>query len=141
MLALIHAASCAAVPCRFFASCVGGVEPILAAELASSHIGAHDVSEGRLGVSFAGDIEVGARAVLWSRTALKVMELLSIADGIYDPDTLYDATCDAADWTELVTRPEQTLSVQAVLGVQRAAESGRRRPGDWTCSACSAVVL
>lgn len=140
-LSVLVALSLVPAPCRYFASCVGGVEPILAAELASPRIGARDVAEGRLGVSFTGSAEVGARAVLWSRTALRIMELLTIAEGVYDADALYEATRDAADWSELLAGPEQTISVQAVLGTQRAAEAGRMRQGDWQCGACGATVF
>ena len=54
-------------PCSFFASCVKGLEPVLAAELRSPRVGAVDVTEGHLGVSFGGSEAVGVRATLWSR--------------------------------------------------------------------------
>ena len=141
----MHLFSCALAlappPCRYYATCVGGVEPILAAELKAAGIGASDVTEGRLGVAFTGSAEVGARAVLWSRTALKIMELLSVSEGVHRAEDLYEATREAAEWSDLVGGPEQTISVQAVLGTQRALESGRMRPGDWTCISCGAVVF
>lgn len=144
MLHLFHLACALALappPCRYYATCVGGVEPILAAELKAARIGASDVTEGRLGVAFTGSAEVGARAVLWSRTALKIMELLSVSEGVHRAEDLYEATREAAEWSDLVGGPEQTISVQAVLGTQRALESGRMRPGDWTCVSCGAVVF
>ena len=81
--------STASITTNYFASTVSGLETVLARELSSSRIGASNVREGRLGVSFSGDAEVGARAVLWSRSALKVMELLSRGEGVDSPDDLY----------------------------------------------------
>ena len=54
-----------ALTASYFATCLKGLEPILAAELASPLIGAQKVVEGRLGVEFSGPPSVGARAVLW----------------------------------------------------------------------------
>jgi 23S rRNA G2445 N2-methylase RlmL len=48
-----------AAPTRYFASCAGGIEEILAQELSSARIGATDVETGRLGVHFSGPPEVG----------------------------------------------------------------------------------
>ena len=114
---------------------------MLAHELRSPRIGASDVEEGRLGVSFVGSPEVGARAVLWSRTALRVMELLASAPETFTSDALYEMVRESVDWRRIIDHPDRTLSVSAVLGTQRAAESGRVRPGDWTCASCGANVF
>src|SRR5262245_24523799 len=50
---------------EFFATCPRGVEALLAGEL--STFGAVRVAEKRAGVSFAGTLETGYRACLWSR--------------------------------------------------------------------------
>lgn len=125
---------------RYFASCVGGVEPILANELRSCRIAATSVAIGRLGVEFEGNSEVGARAVLWSRTALRVMQLIGTREGIFTSGLLYEMVRDI-DWDEFILNSQQTLSVQAVLGVQRANVNGRMRPGDWACNSCGSVVF
>lgn len=128
--------------CSYFASCVKGLEPILARELASPNIGAHDVREGRLGVSFEGPPEVGARAVLWGRSCLKVMELLGKEEDVHTADNLYEFARETVRWDELVAGQTETISVQAVIGASRAQEMGRgARPGDWHCSECGSLVF
>ena len=72
LLSAFAIAAVSSAPRTLFASCIRGLEPVLAAELRSPLIGAADVVEGRRGVHFAGDAAVGAAAVLWSRSALKV---------------------------------------------------------------------
>ena len=126
----------------YFASCVSGLEPVLAAELASPMIGAQDVRVGRLGVKFNGPPEVGARAVLWGRSCLKVMELLGSAEGVHTSESLYDFARESVHWEELVAGKTETISVQSVLGTARAADYGRgARPGDWRCGACGSLVF
>ena len=125
----------------FFASCVSGMEPVLAAELRSARVGGVDVEEGRLGVAFVGPPAVGTRAVLWSRTALRVMELLNIGEGVTSPEALYDFARAAAPWRDLLADRRHTISVQSVLSAGRALESGRARPGDWHCGACGSLVF
>jgi 23S rRNA G2445 N2-methylase RlmL len=114
-------------PCRYYATCVGGVEPILAAELKAARIGASDVTEGRLGVAFTGSAEVGARAVLWSRTALKIMELLSVSEGVHRAEDLYEATREAAEWSDLVGGPGRSRWPAAAC----RASTSRRRESSW----------
>ena len=58
-------------PTTYFASCVKGMEPILAAELSAAPISALNVEEGHLGVHFDGPPAIGARAALWSRSTPK----------------------------------------------------------------------
>ena len=86
----------------YFASCVSGLEPVLAAELASPRINANNIQQGRLGVSFEGPPEVGARAVLWGRTCLRVMELLAIESDVHTSGALYEFSRGAADWQDLL---------------------------------------
>ena len=56
---------------HFFASAPRGLEPLLAAELAS--LGARDAAAVAGGVAFAGDWAVCYRANLWSRLASRVL--------------------------------------------------------------------
>ncbi|EOD24304.1 hypothetical protein EMIHUDRAFT_74188, partial [Emiliania huxleyi CCMP1516] len=115
LLALSHlsaALSAAPRPSTYFATTLGGLEPVLAAELSSPEIGASAVSCGRLGVHFEGGPEVGARAVLWSRTALRVMELLERREAVHTQASLYDFA-RAVRWSEVVASEQQTLSVGA----------------------------
>ena len=130
---------------HYFASTVKGLEPVLAAELSSPRVGGLDVAEGRLGVHFSGPPDVGARAVLWARSSLKVMELLAREEEVHTADDLYafsrEAISPAYRWEDLVPSQSQTISVQAVLGAGRAIEQGRARPGDWRCPSCNAMVF
>ncbi len=59
----------------FFASCPRYAEDLLAAELQG--LGASSVREHPAGVSFAGPLETGYRACLWSRVAARVLLPLS----------------------------------------------------------------
>ena len=103
-----------ALTASYFATCLKGLEPILAAELASPLIGAQKVVEGRLGVEFSGPPSVGARAVLWSRSATRIMETISIADSIHTQPDLFDWCYEDVPWGDLLA-PKQTLSVQVLF--------------------------
>jgi putative N6-adenine-specific DNA methylase len=100
-----------------------------------------DVVEGHLGVHFHGGPQVGARAVLWVRSAIRVMEELAVADDVRSADDLYAFAREDIDWRRLIAKESQTISVQAVVGAGRAQHSGRMRPGDWECPECSELVF
>ncbi len=91
---------------RFFASAPRGVEGILADELTG--LGAADVVPGIAGVSFQGTFDVGCRACLWSRTASRILLVLSEFDAP-TPQALYDGV-RAIDWLKLL-RADGTLAV------------------------------
>jgi putative N6-adenine-specific DNA methylase len=93
-------------PCRYFATCARGLEPVLAAELRD--LGAGGVEPGRGGVAFAGDHALLYKANLWLRTAVRVLKPILEAD-VASPDELYEAV-RGFDWTALMT-PEHTLAV------------------------------
>jgi putative N6-adenine-specific DNA methylase len=95
----------------FFAACPRGLEPLLAHELRSTVVGGQRVEEGRAGVWFDGERSVGMRAVLWSRTANRVMELLASAraeptrnepEAWFTKERLYDFG-RSIDWPSLLT--------------------------------------
>ncbi|KAL1521107.1 hypothetical protein AB1Y20_022661 [Prymnesium parvum] len=125
----------------YFATCVKGMEPVLASELRSGLVDAQDVEEGHLGVHFRGSHRAGGQAVLWLRSAIRVMEQLSYGEGLFQPEDLYDFTRESVRWTDLLARKDQTLSVSAICGAARAVESGRARPGDWVCAECGGLVF
>ena len=130
-----------AAPRQFFATCVGGLEPVLAAELSSAHIGATAIEEGHWGCRFEGDAETGARAVLWLRSALRVMEPLASAEDVYTQRELYNLARDGVDWPAIITEG-QTLGVNAVLAATRSRKAaGGGRPGDWVCTQCGDLVF
>jgi 23S rRNA (guanine2445-N2)-methyltransferase / 23S rRNA (guanine2069-N7)-methyltransferase len=80
-----------------FATCPRGVEPLLAAELAT--FGATEIKERNGGVSFGGDQLVAYRACLWSRLASRVLMPLTTFP-LTDADALY-AGARTIDWPEL----------------------------------------
>ena len=73
----------------YFATCIPGLHEVLANELIS--FGASNVEpQGTSGVRFEGCPEVGLKAVLWCRTAHRIMELIaSSSDGGYDYESDY----------------------------------------------------
>ena len=91
---------------RFFASAPRGVEGVLAEELRS--LGAEAVVPGSAGVSFQGPFEMGCRACLWSRTASRVLLVLSEFDAP-TPEALYSGI-RGCDWLKLM-RADGTLAV------------------------------
>jgi 23S rRNA (guanine2445-N2)-methyltransferase / 23S rRNA (guanine2069-N7)-methyltransferase len=90
---------------RFLASAPRGFADLLAAELAA--LGALEVKERALGVSFTGPLEVAYRACLESRIASRVfLELARVQAG--SADELHAALC-ALPWHEHVD-PDGTLA-------------------------------
>jgi putative N6-adenine-specific DNA methylase len=79
---------------------------MLAGEL--RQLGAADVTPGRGGVSFAGDIDLLYRANLWLRTAVRVLWPI-FERPVTSPDELYEAV-RAVDWSRYLT-PGHTLAV------------------------------
>lgn len=94
---------------RYAATCPKGVEPLLASELRA--LGAADVRETRAAVTFAGALETGYRACLWSRLASRV--LLTLAEfPASSADELY-AGVRAVSWEQHLS-PDGTLAVDVV---------------------------
>lgn len=81
---------------QFFATCPKGVGDLLADEARTW--GATEVRESAAGVSFAGSVETGYRACLWSRVASRI--LLPLAEfEARTPDDLYDGV-RSISWEE-----------------------------------------
>ncbi|MGF1580467.1 MAG: class I SAM-dependent RNA methyltransferase [Gemmataceae bacterium] len=95
-----------ASPFRCFATCARGLESVLADELIA--IGASDVSEGRGGSSFSGDLGTIYKANLCLRTAFRVLRLI-FESTVTSPEELYEAV-QTIDWAEYMT-PDHTLAV------------------------------
>lgn len=91
---------------RYFATCARGLETVLADELRA--LKARDVTLGRGGVSFQGDLATLYRANLWLRTAIRVLQRIHEAD-VQSPDELY-AAVKSLDWSQYMT-PAHTLAV------------------------------
>jgi putative N6-adenine-specific DNA methylase len=91
---------------RFFATCGRGIEAVLADELRA--LGAAEVTLGRGGVGFQGDLATLYQANLWLRTAIRVLKPVREAL-VTSPDELYEAV-RAVDWSRYLT-PDHTIAV------------------------------
>lgn len=94
---------------EFIAPASRGTEGVLAEEL--RQLGAADVRELRGAVGFAGALSVGYRALLWSRTASRVLLTLARFQAVGER-ALYEAV-RAIRWTEHLG-PDATLAVDCV---------------------------
>src|SRR5262245_23111633 len=90
----------------FFATCARCLESVLADELRA--LQAREVTVGRGGVHFQGNLTTLYQANLWLRTAIRVLQRLHEAD-VRSPDDLY-AMVKALDWSQYMT-PRHTLAV------------------------------
>lgn len=95
---------------EYFAPCTLGLEPALAWEVEG--LGAEAIREQKGGVAFAGDLELGYRANLWLRTAIRVQEKL-FQGRCRDDRDLYEL-CRRIDWAELMSL-ETTFAIDATV--------------------------
>lgn len=110
----------------FFATCARGLGPLLATEVSSSYVGGAIESVANSGVLFHGGWDVGYRACLWLRTAMRVLVLLGelevdVGEDIYG--RVYDM---GVNWGELVGRGG-TFGVEARF----SREAYGDRMGHW----------
>jgi putative N6-adenine-specific DNA methylase len=94
------------------------MERILAreiAELKGKSYGVENISEGKCGVHFEGDDEVGFAATMYCRTALKVMEIIAEGKDVRSREDLY-ALCSSVDYTKII-KPDATVRCDAIIGV------------------------
>jgi 23S rRNA (guanine2445-N2)-methyltransferase / 23S rRNA (guanine2069-N7)-methyltransferase len=80
---------------RFFATCPAGVADLLAVEL--KELGATRARELKSGVEFEGELELGYRACMWSRTANRVLLELAVVESRTAND-LYKSV-QSIDWS------------------------------------------
>lgn len=105
---------------KFFVSCAKGTEGPLRREL--HEIGVHAPRGEDGGVSFAGPLEHGVRACVWSRVGVRVLMQVG-AFGARDARDLYDGA-RRVDWPAFLS-PRTTLAVSAVAaGNQEIRHSG-----------------
>lgn len=93
---------------EFFASCLAGLEKLLAEELES--IGIRRVRPLSGGVAFFGDAIDGERACLWSRLASRVTVVVGRV-GAADADAFYNDAL-GLPWTSAIA-PDATVAVRA----------------------------
>ncbi|CBJ31304.1 conserved unknown protein [Ectocarpus siliculosus] len=104
----------------YFATCPRGLETVLRDELMSPLVGATLVKSSGRGCHFRGDQAVGYKAILWLRTAHRVLELVGeggspLGAPIDGGEALYGAAA-AVPWSRYMEQG-QTLCVDAILGV------------------------
>eukprot|EP00897_Mesotaenium_endlicherianum_P008134 jgi/Mesen1/7349/ME000377S06561 len=111
---------------QFFATCLPGLEFLVAAELMSPVIGATLVTPGKAGVAFQGPLVTGYRANLWLRCAVRVLVQLASADlnpRIAAGDSVYAFIRDSVRWDDLVD-PREDHSSQSALFLPRVSPLG-----------------
>lgn len=92
---------------QYLATAAKGTEDLLVEEL--EDLGAEEVTPDRGLVRFRGDVEMGWKANLWLRTAMRVLK--PIADfPCSSPEALYDGM-RTIRWTEHIT-PQTTIAVE-----------------------------
>ncbi|KAJ1629334.1 S-adenosyl-L-methionine-dependent methyltransferase, partial [Pavlovales sp. CCMP2436] len=114
----------------FFAVCPRGLESVLALELRGPQVRAQNVEAANAGVWFDGSGQTGMAAVLWLRSANRVMELLSSARATptresptdwFTKAQLYDFVRGSVDWETLLT-PE-ACGVQSIEACTLACDA------------------
>lgn len=99
---------------QFFVTTVPGLEQILYDEInVLSH--ASNVQITSAGVSFQGTVQTGLEALLYSRTALKLMEKIGEGRGLKSKDDLYDL-CSSIDWSQHIDI-HNTIKCDSILGL------------------------
>lgn len=99
---------------KFFATTVEGMEKVLMLELKHKYIDANNVVQGKCGVYFKGNIQTALSAVMWSRTAIRIMEQVTEGTEINSKNDLYDLV-SSVDWTNYLCA-DDTLKVDTTLG-------------------------
>lgn len=99
---------------QYFASCSGGLSAALEQELLGPHIGASKVEMQKRGCAFWGDEACAYRALIWSRVANSMLQLMVRQRGVVDRQQLYGMARRIA-WPEAMG-VEDSLAVQCVVG-------------------------
>jgi 23S rRNA G2445 N2-methylase RlmL len=131
---------------QYLATCIPGCAAILAKELESDQIRCWNVQvSGNAGVQFSADTETALRALLWARTAHKMMELMCTSGGsddgsgmIQNRDDLFAFVKQRVDVRDLLGDGRGgllTLSVQTILN------SAHRIPADINHSHYTALTI
>jgi 23S rRNA (guanine2445-N2)-methyltransferase / 23S rRNA (guanine2069-N7)-methyltransferase len=114
----------------FFATCPRQLELLLATELQS--FGAREVTPAVAGVSFSGDLEVAYRALVWSRLANHIYQVLNQRTLAEEDWEAYYQALLGIPWTDYFT-PDKTFAIDVDViksslnhrqyGVQRAKDA------------------
>eukprot|EP00667_Euglena_gracilis_P005534 EG_transcript_5566 len=106
-------------PRSYFAACPKGLEAVLAGEVAA--LGARRVAEAPGGCTFEGPAQLGYEAVLWLRTANRVMELIVTDDAVQGREDLYDFVYEL-DWLRYF--PIDPKAPQSIVRATMAVDVG-----------------
>lgn len=98
---------------HFFATTVSGQEKILQSEIAKL-TDVSNVCGGKCSISFEGTLQTGLEALLWLRSSLKVMELMTSHERI-DGKLSLSTWLKSVKWDEFMNN-KQTLKCDTVLG-------------------------
>lgn len=98
----------------FFATTVSGLENLLVQEIRNIIPDAVNIQKGKCGVKYVGSDDVGYRSLIWLRTPLKVMELLTEDDNIRSRDELYNM-CYSIPWMDIMS-VEQSIKCDTIMG-------------------------
>eukprot|EP00624_Nannochloropsis_granulata_P004426 evm.model.NODE_31977_length_99932_cov_29.870142.7 len=99
---------------QYFAPCSGGLSNVLGEELLGRQIGVAKVDVQKRGCAFLATEEVAYKALLWSRTANGIWQLMVRQRGVQSRDDLY-GMARRVEWPETMS-VDDSLAVQCVLG-------------------------
>lgn len=99
---------------QFWASCSQGLTDALERELLGPDIGAAKVEQLKRGCRFLGTEATGYKALMWSRVANGIWQLMARTRGIRDREDIY-TLAGRVEW-EAAMAVDQTLGVQCVIG-------------------------
>ena len=99
---------------QYFAPCSAGLATALGQELLGPQIGAAKVDVQKRGCAFLATEEMAYKALLWSRTANGIWQLMVRQRGVQNRDDLYDMA-RRVEWPEAMS-VDDSLAVQCVLG-------------------------
>ena len=112
---------------RYLATCPTGVGVLLTQELQA--LGAEEVVERPVGVSFCGDLALGYRVCLWSRLANRVLLQLSRVD-VEGADGLYQATKNLSWRSHLTEKSSFLVDFLGRASWMRNAQFGAQKVKD-----------
>ncbi|KAM3575444.1 hypothetical protein VYU27_002667 [Nannochloropsis oceanica] len=99
---------------QYFAPCSGGLSNILGQELLGRQIGVEKIDVQKRGCAFLATEEAAYRALLWSRTANGIWQLMVRQRGVQSRDDLY-GMARRVEWPEAMS-VDDSLAVQCVIG-------------------------
>lgn len=123
---------------QYLATCIPGLSAVLAQELVE--LKCRDVMPtSKSGVTFRADLPAALRALMWTRTAHKMLELLCQGDSVADRDSLMGFVRDSINVKDLLGDGKGGLLSLSVQVVMTGRSSGA--PSDLTHSKFTALSI